>query len=222
MVQLIGCLLMKPTLEEYQKSSAVWVDTYREVRYRINHHGISEYNHEGIWCYYIYLNEDQMLPEDFEKFNLDREFYELADKKRECYRYYGLDLDMYGGITWYKKETHWSPYTSKDITIIEVGCDFNHTWDRDNYYWHGFKDIEWEVKKTIDIFLERYKIRKSCKYCGMYGEDDEFYLNKNGGNVLKRMVPKIPVGWEGYQPADSESDEFKEWFKENVGTEDLN
>lgn len=210
-------------IENIKKVNLSWYGDYKGIRYKISNWNLGRmeepYVMDPIWNYYIYLVEEVVHPEDFAKYNLDPQYYEFCGKTNETYPYDHLDIDMHGGVTWYKKSTEWSPYSNRHQTIIEIGCDFNHSWDQGRHYTYDY--IESQAKRTID----RLDIRlfKRCKFSGYPSKDEDLYrtcLPDNEMYVRKDVVCKIPVGWKNYYPHESESEEFKKWFEENVGKED--
>ncbi len=61
-----------PTPEQYKKCAAKWRGTYKGVSYELSHHGISDYQPKGTWCFYIFFDEAMFInAEDFAKYNLE-------------------------------------------------------------------------------------------------------------------------------------------------------
>lgn len=142
---------MKPTLEEYRTSNAKWHGVHLGIPYEIIHWGISDFLPEGTWNSYIYLRSANFVnQEDFEKFNLPLQEYEFGDKKRKYHNYHDLpDYGWHGGLTYYSKtwETDEQGITR---TVIKIGDDYAHSFDRDMGYGNGLREVKRNVIRVIE------------------------------------------------------------------------
>tara|TARA_R110002020_G_scaffold357043_9_gene569517 strand:+ start:3538 stop:3990 length:453 start_codon:yes stop_codon:yes gene_type:complete len=107
------------------------------------------YSH-GHWVYYIFICLDN-LPN-----RVKPETFWFPLKGTKGFRYYCNythkilnEIYFYRGITFYNKICGFEDGQEK---IIKVGCDFNHTYDQDEYY--TLEDIQVHVKKTIDSLYQ--------------------------------------------------------------------
>jgi len=198
---------MKPTLEEMRSGSTVWSRTYRNVRYNLSHHGISEYSPEGTWCYYIFLTPDIFQnPQHFILFDKEPEIKEGfggSDKLWLTYDYYDIpDLNFHGGVTWYSKEPYFDRVSGKQCYAIKIGCDYGHSWDRDSGYWQGMNDVDRDAKRSIDILADAYPIMERCAYSGKLDMPENFYVAKHGGMVHNSLAGTFDEGWHAWEPAE--------------------
>lgn len=179
---------MKPNLNEYEQGSTRWSGEHRGVSYRLNHHAVSpEWNPDGIWCFYVYLTEDLFInPEDFAQFDRTVEVKAFGeDSFYEYYEYYSLpDLPWHSGVTWYEKTQQLNRRTGKYQTKLEIGCDYNHVWDRDSGYWQDKADVEQDAKRVIDALHEKFKLTLRCAYSGMRDAPERFYIPRHGNGFV--------------------------------------
>ena len=196
---------MKPTLEEYLKSAATWKGDHSGVRYTLSHHGISDYSPEGTWCFYIHLFENMFLNDaDFALFDRDPQITEWSGRHSEIYRYDDVpDYGFHGGITFYERTT----YIDSDGTrrkALKIGCDYDHSWDRDYGYSDGFREVEMDVKCMIEKLVVEHPLKTKCSYSGKLGTPDEFYKARHGKMVHKSMLEKFnEQEWPQWLPEDS-------------------
>jgi hypothetical protein len=180
---------MTPSLEEYRTGQTTWKGEHRSVSYTLSHWGISSYQPQGIWNYYIHLLEEQFVnPADFALFNKEREIREWPEGSfREAYDYYAVpDLELSGGITYYSK----SEYVGRDgkvYTAVKLGCDYNHSWNADRNYPEDKTWVERDAKHSIDYLLDNYDfaLKERCVWSGKWDISDNFYTAKNGARVHK-------------------------------------
>lgn len=193
-----------PTLEQYQRGGTTWRYEHRGVSYTLSHHGVSEYQPEGTWCYYLHLLENMFQnPEDFALFDKDREVKEMlgTGSHYETHDYYSIpDLEFHGGATWYSKDTFLDRKSGKDFTALKIGCDYGHSWDRDGGYWEGMQEVERDAKRSIDILVDRFPMNARCEYCGIVAHPSEFYIAGNGRRVHISQADKFEDGWAAWRP----------------------
>lgn len=132
-----------------------WHGTYKGVGFKIVKwplkHRPDLFGHEFVWNYYIYLNLDKINEADAKKLWI-RAYANKYSHGRKMYRYYDCkpltDIEMQGGITWYKKS-----YGLQDEKIIEIGCDYNHAWNDREYQ---LEEIYEDLKQSIESVLVRF------------------------------------------------------------------
>lgn len=62
--------MSKPTLDDFLKSSARWIGDHRGISYELSWHGLSEYNEQGTWNWYLHLFSEQFNADDWAKLRL--------------------------------------------------------------------------------------------------------------------------------------------------------
>ena len=199
---------MKPSYEEYLKSSARWMRTHKGINYELSHFGVSEYKPEGSWCWYIHLYENMFInPEDFARFDREPELRELSPGSVwETYPYSDVpDYGFHGGITFYDRDT----FVAKDgqrYKHIKMGCDYNHLWDEESGYWQGLTAIERDAQKYIDGLVEAVAFKIRCGYSGKIDIPENFYEAENGAQVHKTQEEKLRAdGYEKWLPKKREA-----------------
>jgi len=140
-----------------------WNGTYKDIGYRVQLWTSKDFNGElnYIWNYYIYINLKNLSPDVAKRLWLRAKLPKLGKNfKRKLYRYYDEPLlnniEMHGGITWYKKM-----YSISDEKVIEIGCDFNH--DGDNYDEYDLRLVLSDVKNCIDTLPPELLANQSNK-----------------------------------------------------------
>jgi hypothetical protein len=202
---------MKPSLADFDAASCRWHGTHDAISYELSWHGASEYQPQGIWCWYILLTSEQFYPEDWVKLRLERQDREYAGNWR---RYWGYetfpDLDPHGGWTFGEMETYLGA-DGKEHEKVKVGCDYAHSWDRDGGYWEGKSDLERDVKHSIDLLVKMFPDRRErCAYSGQWGDTADFYTAINGARIHKTQEQKFSATeWPTWLPATSSSSEAK-------------
>lgn len=183
---------MKPTLEQYEKSSAQWRGSHKGVSYLLSHHGISDYQREGTWCYYIFVNSDMFInSDDFLKFDLEPKIIDLYGSFMESFDYYDIpDYGFHGGITWYSKE-YFINKEGKKQTSIKIGCDYGHLWDSESGYWQGLENVRRDCENMIDKFVENHPVKTRCIYSGKLDIPEQFYKAENGALVHKSNLENL-------------------------------
>ena len=123
--------------------------THRGIPFKIQRHNSkclhrSNDQRYNCWCYYIYLKQDNFSEEDWTKIYKEPE---ISGK----YYLYSSDIldncDFYGGITWF--EVTCDP-ANPDKVNLEVGCDYNHSWDSDKNWSSTVQSVYSDVKNTIE------------------------------------------------------------------------
>lgn len=193
---------MKPDLNDFLESSATWKGEHQGIAYLLSWHGLSDYNREGTWCYYLLLNSQVFYPEDWQRLRLVREDKQiLGESWHRHWRYDDFpDCDAHGGWTFGEMHT----YLGKDGNeheAIKIGCDYAHLWDREGDYWEGRADVERDAKHSIDLLCGLFPRRRvRCGYSGKYDDASEFYTAANGATVHKSYADKFEDGWKAWRP----------------------
>lgn len=183
---------MLPTKEQYLKCSATWKGEHNNISYSINHHGISDYQPQGIWCFYVYIPENIFInQDDFKLFDRPEIISDMFGKPWQTYDYYDVpDYGFHGGITWYSKEVVFDRNEGKNITVLKIGCDYNHLWDSESGYWQGKEDIERDVRSMIEKLVQNHPIKTRCKYSGIIDLPENFYESNAGWMIHNSMEDK--------------------------------
>lgn len=194
---------MKPSLDQYEQSCATWKRWYKGIGYTLSHHGISECQEEGIWCFYIHLLEEMFInPDDFSKFDREPVLKKLgSDSIYETYDYYDVpDYGFHGGITFYDR-TFYVSKDGKKYKSLKIGCDYNHLWDAESGYWQSLENVDYDCKSLIDKLVMAIPQKIRCGYSGKVGMPEEFYEAKNGLFIHKSYQQKLlEDGWDNYLP----------------------
>lgn len=128
------------------KHKDVWSTKYKDVTILIEHHGVSEHEPHGIWCYYLVFRLDCIdfpdQPDNFEPYGywdnwLNRWFMQHFDS----------DVGFHGGITYSEKQGD---------NLVKVGCDYNHLFDQDMKEDYNQTILLSDAKDTVDAFLRKY------------------------------------------------------------------
>jgi len=144
----------RPKVEDL-KFLETWTGTYRDVRFKVARWTSDAWPGDPshpIWNYYLYVG-DWQLPEDkLAAFDVPLRTDDLLPR-RPFWDYWGLrkHLDFHGGITWFEKFGGRTPEESK---VFEIGCDYNHTWDRECRYSDTLESILADCCHTIDSLWE--------------------------------------------------------------------
>lgn len=193
---------MKPTLDDFLKGAARWRGYHNGIAYELSWHGLSDYNPDGTWCYYLHLYGEQFYAEDWAQLRLESEDREFAGSMHRHWRYDSFpDLDPHGGWTFGEMDKYLSR-DGKEYEHVKVGCDYNHLWDRESGYWQGREAVEQDAKRSIDLLCKMFPRRRvRCDYSGRYDDAENFYTARNGSTVHKDS--KLPDGWVEWRPADA-------------------
>jgi len=195
---------MRPNLEDFLQAAATWKGEHNGIAYSLSWHGLSDYNSEGTWCYYLHLQQEQFYADDWAKLRLAREDKQtLGDSYHRHYRYDDFpDCDAHGGWTFGEMLTYLGK-DGKEYEFIKVGCDYAHLWDCESGYWEGRSDVERDAKRSIDLLCQQFPRRRPrCSYSGKYDDADQFYTAVNGAMVHKSYADKFDDGWKMWRPAE--------------------
>jgi hypothetical protein len=119
---------------------------------------------EGVgpaWNYYVYLPE-RLLKERFSEVWLEPRVVKITPESREFvdYVYYksnSLNVDSWhGGITHYAKHGEVPGFRS-----VEVGCDYQHLWDREGGYSATLESVTFDCKRTIEELVAEFLTPKA-------------------------------------------------------------
>lgn len=201
---------MRPSLEDFLKSSARWRGEHNGITYELSWHGMSNYNPQGTWCWYIFVSSQQFYPDDWAKLRLGCEDKQLLGTSWHRHWDYDSfpDLEAHGGWTWGEMSTH----LDKDGTEYEqvkVGCDYAHSWDRDMGYPENRTTVEHDVKRSIDLLCKMFPRRRlRCDWSGQYDDAEQFYTARNGRRVHKSQEENLRDDtWGGWLPAEAMSNQ---------------
>ena len=133
----------------------IWSGQYRGVAFEIHHwNKDSEYQPDGTWNFYLFLNQKQFTPGRWERLWLSRDTSTPQLSGGYCHYDYPsmpiAQLDWHGGITYYAKTAGFDDSTQ----IIKVGCDYNHLWDEG--MWYDEQDVAADIRATVDGLWELY------------------------------------------------------------------
>lgn len=105
-------------LPQTQTPNLFWNEYYKNLKIKIVLHSIGkDYTPEsyGTWCSYIYLSDTIINLDEFNRY--------IVTPPANYYDNRAVtDIPLHGGVTWYRR---------LDLGIIEVGCDWNHSWDQE-------------------------------------------------------------------------------------------
>ncbi len=190
---------MKPTLEQFMTCAARWDGEHRGIRYELSWHGASEYQPQGIWCWYIIVTQEQFYADDWAKLRLEPQERELAGSKHRHWSYETFpDCDPHGEWTFGEMSTYMGR-DGKDYDRVKVGCDYNHSHNRDEGYWQGRDDLERDVKASIEKLVKMFpKRRVKCAYSGRWDDADKFFETNAGWLVHVSQEGKTfdHVNWQ--------------------------
>lgn len=175
---------MRPSLEDYTSGATTWKRDHKGVSYTLSHHGISDYNNQGTWCFYIHIHDNIFVnPDDFKLFDREAELVESFGRYRESYEYYTVpDYGFNGGITWYSKD-YFVDRDGTKRTTLKIGCDYAHLWDMERGYPDTLETVDFDARKLIDELVENHPVKQRCSYSGKLDTADKFYTAKNGALV---------------------------------------
>ena len=174
-------------------------ETFHDIGVKFSNHARHEYDYpvgaptrkrpgRGIWCYYVYINE-QMLPADlFAEFWLapTRHYERSSGHSEPMYNYDSprwADADWHGGVTWYQKLGG----LDGDLRSVEIGCDFNHSWDQ--HQWFTYDLVKREAERTVERLREMYPFYSRCCYTGRWQPRDQM-IERDGRLYSKEGLEK--------------------------------
>lgn len=198
---------MKPTLDDFLAGSCEWRSEHKGIAYLLSWHSRSDYQNEGIWCWYLLLTEQQFYPDDWKRLRLER-----SDKQfltGGWYRHFDYDnfpdVKPHGGWTYGEMSVRLGR-DGREYEHVKVGCDYGHAFDRDGFYWEGRADVERDVKRSIDVLVEMFpRRRERCAYSGQYDDPERFYTARNGARVHRDNESKLRSDeWKAWLPAGEE------------------
>lgn len=195
---------MKPTLEEYRTGCTTWNFSYKGTRYKVAHHGVSDYNREGTWCFYVFFNSKMFQSkDDWALFDVKPVIKPYSgDKFWEHVPYDDIpEFNWHGGATFAKIHQVLDKFTGEYYPVLEVGCDYAHLWDEERGYPDTLESVKCDAFRVIDELHMRYPQNEICAYSGMIDHPSQFYTAKNGVMVHKSMEEKIRENkWENWLP----------------------
>lgn len=134
----------------------VWRGEHLGWHFRIVHWGEGGYtnNGRGTWNYYVYLSEQRIGKEAFEKLWLAPEVKKWSPESKGyvSYDYFNTpvsDLPWHGGVTYYDKHGEVEGFRS-----VEFGCDYSHLYD-DQVHW-TLDLVLFDVAETIEAINALY------------------------------------------------------------------
>lgn len=188
---------MTPTLEQYKTGQTTWRGEHKGVNYSISHWGIGPHQPTGIWNYYLHLDEHAfMSEEDFAKWDRTPTYNDFAGRTYQSYDYYSCpDINWHGGPTFYEISSVHDRRTNKFRKVIKMGCDYNHSFDRDNGYHYDLESVRRDCIATIEQFLLVSPQKTRCGYSGVLDVPENFYRCKNGRMVHISREAEATHSW---------------------------
>lgn len=160
----------------------LWTTSYNDIAIEIAFWGEGVMNEgNGMWNYYISVNEDQLSADDFEKLWLpvDRLMDRSSGRKTPCYGEYD---SLLGGLHWNGGITYYRKYADPDTGFrrIKAGCDYGHLWDMEAGYPYNVDRISADARRTADDLRQLLKFKRKCSYSGkqLYEEDGKWHEGK--------------------------------------------
>lgn len=199
---------MVPTKEDFLSAACRWQGEHQGIGYELSWHGLSDYNQQGTWCWYILLSSEQFYHDDWVKLRLEKEDkqYFAGGSWHRHWRYDDFpDVEAHGG--WTFGEMHIAlGRDGKEHEHVKVGCDYAHAWDHDGGFWQGKPEIERDAKHSIDLLCAMFPRRRPrCAYSGIFDDADQFYTARNGRLIHKSQEEKLKEteGWRDWLPAEA-------------------
>lgn len=166
-----------------------WNGTHEGVSYEIQFWGKTDSEYainegNGMWNYYILINENMLSEEDFAKVWLpvSRWMDRSSGRKTPIYDTYESILesgDFHGGITHYSK--HQCPDTG--FRYIKVGCDYGHLWDMEAGYPYTLESVEQDALATVRALTKVLRFKRHCFYIGTWQYPEEMITLENGNLI---------------------------------------
>jgi len=197
---------MTPTYEEMLRGCTTWKFNHKGIHYSLSHHGYSGDgkargvgdfgNHPGTWCYYLYANELQ-YPESWDSFkNIPKEGYTSNGSAWDC-------VDFYGGITWCSDEPFYDRKLGRIVVQVKVGCDYNHLWDAEGFFYKGFDDVKRDATNSVEDLLKTFPLeRVRCGWSGVWVKPEDSYTAINGATVSH--TAELPEEYELWKEGTNE------------------
>ena len=186
---------MKPTYEEALNGTIQWRSEYKDIGILLSFHGYREgreYHSEGIWTYYLLLDERMFQPEDWKK---------MWFKTKNYDHYHRFpDVDFHCGITFYEQGVTYDRKTYKKIKTLKVGCDYAHYWDLERGYPDHYDSVLFDAKHSVSVLLNHFPdVKWKCAYSGIWDVQENFYVAKNGKTIHNSM--KDSIEWDDWKAA---------------------
>lgn len=194
-----------PTLDDYKGGSTSWRDRHKDIMFTISHHGVSDHNQSGIWCFYIHLNEALFCNVvDFDKFWREKKVIEFNGSFRETYDYNDIpDYGFHSGITYYET-SHLTGKCGATHRAVKMGCDYAHLWDMERGYPYSLETVKQDAINFINKMTDNIKFKSKCGYSGKIDTNDKFYIAKNGQSVhISKIKALQDNGWDGWLKDDT-------------------
>jgi hypothetical protein len=124
---------------------------YKDVGIEAVHHSVSEFNPNGIWCGYIYLNSRDNPEIMDRRGEVIKHDYHTKDGHWIVHRQHSYfdQFNWNGGITFYEETV-----TIDGQVRMKIGHDYAHSWDkeydRDRHY--DEKYIIFEMEAIADAY----------------------------------------------------------------------
>lgn len=201
---------MTPTFEEMLEGATTWRKTHMGVGYVLSHHGHrtgDEYegaeHHPGTWCYYLLVPEP-MYPlrwDDFKCILGEHGFFEYPKALS--------DYDLFDTeVTFAESLPYWDRKEKKQFDLSKVGCDYGHSWHRDQGYSDTFQSVNMDAKRTVEKLLKAHPdFMIKSGYSNVWGDRSEFYEDENG-KMIHKTKDKLSDGWldKGWAPVATSTD----------------
>lgn len=107
-----------------------------------------------VWNYYVYLPE-QKLGDKFQAIWLEDKITKITPESmgfvtHDYYTAPYINVDAWhGGITYYAKHGY-----TEGRRCVEIGCDYNHLWDREHGYPATLESVTQDAIATVDQLIE--------------------------------------------------------------------
>lgn len=202
---------MTPTLEEYNQGATTWRHDYKGVAILLSHHGYMKPDHTrgyfaeghpGTWCYYLLIPE-KMFPHRWDDFKAIRDEHGY-ESPGPAWEHDWFDTE----ITFSQSQPQWCRKTNRMWDGIKIGCDYNHSWHRDQGYQDTLGSVKRDAERTVEAFIKANPDRNFyCEYSHLWGVAGDFYTAKNGRRVHNSHREKQIADDTGWQPAEAKPTE---------------
>lgn len=159
------------------KHTDKWNAVYKGIHYEISRRTLGKSGdhfmpEHSAWCYYLFLNADQ-VPEDLRpRFFLtpDLTAKPWAAFKWDQTAFYELET-WHSGMTYYGTELH-----DGRIQIVKAGCDYDHLWDQEAGWPYSIERLDSDARRTIDELREKFPgLLGRCNYTGKWAVWSELF-----------------------------------------------